>query len=53
MPIGDLIHELKAERTSEIKALRIMVETLDKVARGEERASLLARSMRGMVANQM
>ena len=53
MPIGDLIHELKAERDAEIKALRTMVKTLDKVAAGEERASLLAKSMRSMVADQM
>ena len=30
-----------------------MVETLNKVAAGEERASILAKSMRGMMVNQM
>jgi len=53
IPIGDLIHELAAERKSEIEALRTMVQTLHKIAVGEERASLLAKSMRGMVENQM
>jgi len=49
IPIGELMIELKKERDTEIKALRTMVDTLGKVARGEARASLLAKSMRGMV----
>ena len=53
IPIGDLIHELAAERKAETKALEAMVETLKKVAAGEERASLLAKSMRSMVADQL
>ena len=53
IPIGDLIHELAAERRAETHALRVMVRTLDQVAAGEARASLLAKSMRSMVAGQM
>ena len=33
--------------------MRVMVRTLDQVAAGEARASLLAKSMRSMVAGQM
>lgn len=40
---------LKKERDTEIKALRTLVDTLGKVARGEARSSLLAKSMRGML----
>ena len=53
IPIGDLIHELAAERKVELEALELLVTTLDKIAAGEERASILAQSMRGMVADQM
>ena len=53
IPIGELIHELAAERKAEISALRTMVETLDKIAAGEERASFLAKSMRSMVADKL
>ena len=53
IPIGELMIELKEERDSEIKALRTMVDTLDKVAKGEARSSLLAKSMRSMVKAQM
>jgi len=53
IPIGELIHELAAERKEEIAALRAMVKTIDKIAKGEERASLLAKSMRSMIADQM
>ena len=53
IPIGALMISLHEERTSEIKALRTVVETLDKVARGEARDSLLAKSMRGMVQEQL
>jgi len=51
IPIGELIHELANERKTEIGALRVMVKTLHNVAIGEERASMLAKSMRGMIAN--
>ena len=44
---------LKNERTTEIKALRTVVDTLGKVARGEVRDSMLAKSMRGMVQDEM
>lgn len=53
IPIGDLIHELAAERKAEISALRNMVKVMNKIGKGEERASLLAKSMRSMVADQM
>jgi len=53
IPIGELIHELAAERKEEITALRTMIKTLDKIAAGEERASLMAKSMRSMVSDQM
>jgi len=53
IPIGELMLSLKQERTSEIKALRTVVETLGKVARGEARDSMLAKSMRSMVAAEM
>ena len=53
IPVGDLIHELAAERKTEIVALKNMVQTLNKVAAGEERASLLAKSMRGMMVENM
>ena len=53
IPIGELIHELAAERKAETIALRTMVKTLGKIANGEERASLMAKSMRSMVAEQM
>ena len=49
IPIGELMIALKLERTTEIKALRTVVDTLGKVARGEARDSLLAKSMRSMV----
>ena len=45
IPVGDLIHELAAERKSEIAALEKMVKTLDSIADGEERASLMAQSL--------
>ena len=53
IPIGELIHELAAERKAELNALKTMVATMAKIGKGEERASLLAKSMRSMVAEQM
>lgn len=52
IPVGDLMHELARERKAELGQLKKMVETLNKVADGEERASILAKSMRGMVAEK-
>ncbi len=46
------MHELAAERKTELAQLNKMVETLGKVAAGEERASILAQSMRKMVAQK-
>ena len=52
IPIGELMHELAKERKTEIAQLEGMVEKLGKVAAGEERASILAQSMRKMVAQK-
>ena len=49
IPIGDLIHELAAERKIELAALKKMVSTLDGIATGEMRASIMAKSMRSMI----
>ena len=49
IPIGELMIELEEERKRELKALKVMVETLGKVARGEATSSFLAKSMRSMV----
>ena len=39
IPIGELMHDLKQERDTEIAALRKVVDSLDKIADGEEVAS--------------
>lgn len=46
IPVGELMHELKLERDTEIGALRQLVDRLDKIADGEEVASELYRSKR-------
>ena len=46
IPIGELIHELQNERDTEIAALRHMVDSLERIAEDEERASLMYQSRR-------
>ena len=53
IPIGELMISLAEERRTEIAALRNMVVKLNKVASGEERSSILAKSMRGIVKEEM
>ena len=53
IPIGELMHDLAAERKSELAALEEMVQTLDKIAAQEQAASFMQKSMRGIIEEEM
>ena len=53
IPIGTLIHDLKRERDEETAALERMVEGLEKIAKGEERASFFQNQLLGNLEKSM
>ena len=53
IPIGDLMHSLKAERDTETAQLERMVEALEKIAKGEERASFFQKNLLGKIEEEM
>ena len=53
IPIGELMHDLKKERDTETAQLERMVEALDKIAKGEERASFFQKNLLGKIEEEM
>ena len=53
IPIGELMHDLKAERVAELAELERMVEGLDKIAKGEARASFFQKKLLGSIEENM
>ena len=47
------MHDLKRERDEETASLEKMVQALDKIAKGEERASFFQQQMIGKIEEQM
>ena len=47
------MHDLKRERDEETASLEKMVQALDKIAKGEERASFFQQKMIGKIEEQM
>ena len=53
IPIGELMHDLKAERVRETEQLEKMVVALDKIAKGEQRASFYQKGILAKIEEDM